>query len=458
MYKHIGEKSMKKNDIYQVEIIDQGFEGEGIAKIEDITVFIEGALTGEIVDIVIVKILSNFAYGKLLKIVKKSKNRQDVDCKTYQRCGGCSLRHMIYSSTLCLKTDIVKNCLYKSLHRQIDVKKCIGMEAPFNYRNKLIYPVGINKDGKYIIGVYAKRSHDIVQTSRCYIQNEKNEKIARDVFNFLVKYKIQPYDEKDRSGIVRHIMIRNGHKTGEVMVIIVVKKANLLKEKELVKELIKLNPEITTIVENVNEKDTNVILGSTNIVLYGRGYIYDGLGEYTFKISPFSFYQVNSIQTELLYNTAIEEAKLSKNENIFDLYCGIGTIGIFASKQVKKVFGIEIVEQAIEDAKENAKLNNIGNCEFTVGLVEQLLPELVKKHKVDTVFLDPPRKGCDKKALKTLLEIKPKKIVYISCNPATLARDIAILEEKYILKKVQPIDMFPWTSHVETVSVLTLKK
>lgn len=448
---------MKKNDIYQVEIIDQGFEGEGIAKIEDVTVFIEGALTGEIVDVLIVKVLSSFAYGKLLKIVKKSKNRKNIDCKSYQRCGGCSLRHMTYDSTLFLKTDIVKNCLYKSLHRQVDVQKCIGMEEPFNYRNKLIYPIGINKDGKSIIGVYAKRSHDIVQTNRCYIQNEKNEQIARDAFDFLVKNEIQPYNEKDRSGLVRHIMIRNGHKTDEVMVIIVVKEANLLKEKELVKELTKLHPEITTIVENVNEKNTNVILGATNIILYGKGYIYDRLGECTFKISPFSFYQVNPIQTELLYNTAIEEANLNKNENIFDLYCGIGTIGIFASKQVKKVFGIEVVEQAIEDAKENSKLNNIENCEFMVGLVEQLLPELVKKHKADTVFLDPPRKGCDKKALNALLEIKPKKIVYISCNPATLARDIAILEEKYDLKKVQPIDMFPWTHHIETVTVLTLK-
>lgn len=448
---------MKKNETYQVEIIDQGFEGEGIAKIDDMTVFVEGAIKGELVEVLIMKVLSSFAYGKLVKIVKKSQSRKEVDCQSYKRCGGCSLRHMDYPATLDLKRNIVKNCFYKSLHRQADVQECIGMKEPFGYRNKLIYPVGIDENGKYTMGVFAKRSHNIVETKRCFIQDEGNEDIANAIFDFLVKEKIEPYDEKKKDGLVRHVMIRSGHKTGEVMAILVVKDAKIPKEQELVEELVRRYPKIKTIVKNINEKDTNVILGNQNVILYGNGFIYDELGEYRFKISPFSFYQVNPIQTEVLYNTAIKCAGLTGQETVFDLYCGIGTIGIFASKMAKKVYGIEVVEQAIQDAKENATLNNIQNCEFMVGEVEKLLPELVKKCEAEVVFLDPPRKGCDKTALETLLEVKPKKIVYISCNPATLARDVAILEEKYALEKVQPVDMFPWTSHVECCSVLYLK-
>ena len=448
---------MKKNETYTVEIIDQGFEGEGIAKIKEMTVFIEGAIKGEIVEILIVRVLSSFAYGKILKIIKISNNRKEEDCESYKRCGGCSLRHMNYFSTLELKQNIVKNCLYKSLHRQVDVQECIGMEKPVAYRNKLIYPVGINKDNNYVMGVYAKRTHKIIETKHCYIQNEKNEEIAKFIFDFLVKEKIEPYNEEKKTGLVRHIMIRNGHKTGEIMVILVIKNTKLSKEKELVEQLTKKYPEIKTVIKNINEKDTNVILGKQNIVIHGDGYIYDKLGEYKFKISPLSFYQVNPIQTEVLYNIATEYAQLTGKETIFDLYCGIGTIGIFASKKAKKIYGIEVVEQAIEDAKENATLNNISKCEFMVGEVEKLLPKLVKKDEADVVFLDPPRKGCDKTALDTLLEVKPKKIVYISCNPATLARDVAILEKEYIIKKVQPVDMFPYTSHVECVALLYLK-
>ena len=448
---------IKKNDTYQVEILDQGIDGEGIAKIEDITIFIEGAIIGEIVDILIVKVLSTFAYGKIINIVRESKYRQEPDCLSYSKCGGCSLRHMDYGQTLKLKTEIVKNCFYKSLHRQVEINECIGMEKPLGYRNKLIYPVGYNKEKKPIIGVYAKRTHDIVPVQRCYLQNEKNEKIAKDVLKFCIENEIAPYDEESRSGILRHIIVRSGYQTGEIMLILVLNCTMFPKELELTERLIRNYPEIKTIVKNINDKDTNVILSNENITLYGRGFIYDNLGGYQFKISPNSFYQVNPIQTERLYNIATDYADLTGKETVFDLYCGIGTIGIFASRQAKKVYGIEVVQQAIRDAEENKRINGVDNIEFMTGEVENLLPMLVAKTCVDVVFLDPPRKGCDKKALDTLLSVQPKKIVYISCNSATLARDVAILEERYELGNIQPVDMFPFTSHVECVAVMVRK-
>ncbi len=448
---------MKKNETYTVKIIDQGFEGEGIAKINDMTVFIEGAIKGEIVEILIVKVLTHFAYGKILNIVNKSDSRVQEDCSSYKKCGGCNLRHIKYETTLKIKKDIVSNCFYKTLHRDVNVNDCIGMKNPIGYRNKLIYPIGIDKNGNTTMGVFAKRSHDIVNIEKCYLQNELNNKIARTVFEWIVKNNIKPYNEQNNTGAIRHVIVRSGNATGEIMVVLVMKNEKLPQEEELINTLTTKYPSIKTIVKNINDEKTNVILGRKNIVIYGEGYIYDILGKYKFKISPLSFYQVNPVQTQTLYSTAVEYANLTGEETVFDLYCGIGTIGIFASQKAKQVYGIEVVEQAIKDAKENAVINNIENTEFMVGEVERLLPELVEKQEADVVFLDPPRKGCDKKALETLLKVEPKKIVYISCNPATLARDVEILEEKYTLEKVQPVDMFPYTSHVETVTILNLK-
>lgn len=449
---------IKKNEEYITHIIDQGTSGEGIAKIDGFTVFINGAIKGEKVKIVITKVLSSFAYGKILEIIEESKARTVVDCTTFKRCGGCSLRHIKYEQTLEIKKDIVKNCLVKTLGFEPKVNKCIGMENPLYYRNKLQYPVGASKDGKPVMGVYAERSHDIVETKGCFIQDEESQKIANKIFELMKNYDIKPYNEMDRSGCVRHIIIRKGKKTNEIMVTLVTNTKEIKNANTLVSDLTKEFKEIKTIVQNINSKNTNVILGDEIKVLYGNGYIEDYLGEYKFKISPLSFYQVNPVQTEVLYNKAIEYAGLTGNEAIFDLYCGIGTIGIFASKKAKKICGIEVIPQAIENAKENAILNNVKNSEFMVGEVERLLPDLVKKQEADIVFIDPPRKGCDKKVLDTLLEVMPKKIVYISCNPATLARDVAILQEKYDLGEVQPVDMFPFTSHVECCVVMKLKK
>lgn len=450
------EVPVKKNKEYLVEIIDQGFEGEGIAKIEGFTIFIEGAIKGEKCRILIVKVTSSHAFGKLVEILEKSKYRVEPDCATYKRCGGCNLRHIDYEETLNIKQNTVQNLVNKTLNNKIKVEMTVGMGNPYNYRNKAQYPVGFDKSGEPVMGVYAKRTHEIIPMRNCMIQNPVSEKIANVVLGFFIKNNIPIYNEKNGEGLLRHIVIKVGIKTHEIMCILVLNKKELKKEKELIKVLIREFPEIKTIVKNYNMKNTNVILGNENEVIYGDGYIYDELGDYTFKISPLSFYQINPIQTEALYNIAIEMADLKKTDTLFDLYCGIGTIGIFASPYVNRVYGIEIVKQAIEDAKENANINNIRNIEFFAGDVEKVFENVLKEHNVkpDVIFVDPPRKGLDKHTIENILNIKPEKIVYISCNPASLVRDLKLLEESYEIKKIQPVDMFPFTSHVECVAVM----
>lgn len=453
------EVPVKKNKEYLVEIIDQGFEGEGIAKIEGFTIFIEGTIKGEKCRILIVKVTSSHAFGKLVEILEKSKYRVEPDCATYKRCGGCNLRHIDYEETLNIKQNTVQNLVNKTLNNKIKVEMTVGMGNPYNYRNKAQYPVGFDKSGEPVMGVYAKRTHEIIPMRNCMIQNPVSEKIANVVLGFFIKNNIPIYNEKNGEGLLRHIVIKVGIKTHEIMCILVLNKKELKKEKELIKVLIREFPEIKTIVKNYNMKNTNVILGNENEVIYGDGYIYDELGDYTFKISPLSFYQINPIQTEALYNIAIEMADLKKTDTLFDLYCGIGTIGIFASPYVNRVYGIEIVKQAIEDAKENANINNIRNIEFFAGDVEKVFENVLKEHNVkpDVIFVDPPRKGLDKHTIENILNIKPEKIVYISCNPASLVRDLKLLEESYEIKKIQPVDMFPFTSHVECCAVMELK-
>lgn len=438
---------INKNEEYIVDIIDNGIDGEGIAKINDYTIFVPQTTKGEKARIVIVKVNKNFAFAKALEIIGKSKNRVKEDCSTYKRCGGCSLRFLDYEETLNIKEQTVQNCIKKATKQNIKINKIIGMGNPYNYRNKLQYPLGVDKNGNSVMGVYAKRSHEIIPVEKCYIQNELSERIAKDVFEYMRMKKIEMYDETKQSGLMRHIVIRIGKMTNEVMLILVLNRKVFEQQADLVEYITKKYSEIKTIVLNYNQKNTNVILGNENKVIYGNGYIYDILGDYKFKISPLSFYQVNPIQTEALYNKAIEYAKLTGKETILDLYCGIGTIGIFASKQAHKVFGIEIIENAVNDAKENAKINGIENADFFCGEVENILPKMTKKYAInpEVVFVDPPRKGLDAKTIETLINLRPKKIVYISCNPATLARDIAILEEKYETYEITPVDMFPYT-------------
>ena len=419
--------SIQKNQEYIVDIIDNGFEGEGFVKI--------------------------------VEIIEKSQDRQDVDCNTYKRCGGCNLRHVKYEETLKMKQNAVQSLVNKTLKNKLQVRETVGMENPLHYRNKAQYPIGINKQGEPVIGVFANRTHEVIPIDNCLIQNKKSEEIAKFIIEFIKEKNISIYDEKTGKGLVRHIVTKVGIKTGEIMCVIVINGHKIPNENELVENLKTRYPEIKAIVKNINMKNTNVILGQENINLYGNGYIEDILGEYKFKISPLSFYQVNPVQAEKLYNLGVSMAEITKNDVVFDLYCGIGTISLFMSKFAKKVYGIEIVEEAVKMAKENAQNNNVSNTEFFAGDVEIVLDDLInnKGLKADVVMFDPPRKGLDKKSIDNILNIRPKKIVYISCNPATLIRDLADFENEYDIKTIIPVDMFPFTSHVECVATLQLK-
>lgn len=456
----MNKSSVVKNEKYVVDIIDNGFEGEGIAKIDGLTVFVPGSIKGEKCEILIVKVLASHAYGKIVNIIEKSENRKESDCATYKRCGGCSLRHMTYESTLKLKRQVVQNLVNKGLKKKVEVLETIGMENPYNYRNKAQYPVGLNSEGQPEVGVFAQRTHTIIPIQTCLIQTEISQKIAKTILNFVKEKNIQVYNEENQKGLLRHIVIKVGKYTNQVMCILVVNDSKFNQEQELVKLLCEKYPEIKTIVKNINNKNTNVILGKENINLYGNGYIEDKLGEYIFKISPMSFYQVNPVQAEILYTTAINQANLDKNDILFDLYCGIGTIGIFASKYVNKVYGIEIIPQAIEDAKENAKINDVKNIEFICGDVEVAFDELINKEKIvpSAIIVDPPRKGLDNKTVENIAKIKPAKLVYISCNPATMVRDLTKLENIYNIKAIQPVDMFPWTNGVESITILEIEQ
>lgn len=442
---------IQKNEEFEVDILDMGFEGEGIAKINGYTTFIKGALKGEKAKIKMLKANKDYGFAKLLEVVEPSEKREEPKCEVFSRCGGCNLQHMKYEEQMMLKTNLVRNTLKKSLGYEPLVEPIIGMVIPYNYRNKAQYPVS---DGK--IGFYAGRTHSLIENERCYIQNTLTDRLAKDAFKVTQKYEISTYNEKTGEGFLRHIITRVGVNTNEIMLTFVTNGDELPHAKEIVGDVVDMYPTIKSIVQNVNKENGNVILGKVCKTLYGKDYIEDELEGYRFKISALSFYQVNPLQTAVLYNTAKEFAELTGEENVFDLYCGIGTISIFVADKAKNVFGVEIVPEAIENAKENARINNVENAEFICGKAEEVIPEKYKEGKTaDVVFVDPPRKGCDIKLLETLKEMKAKKIVYISCNPATLARDMKYLKDNgYEIKKVQPVDMFPQTCHVETVVLL----
>ena len=441
------EVPVKKNEEYVVKIADYGTDGEGIAKINDFTVFVAGALKNEKCKIHITKVLSSYAYAKIVEILEKSEHRVQSDCKTYPKCGGCSLRHIDYKETLQIKRQKVQNLVNKMLNDKIIVDETVGMDKPVFYRNKAIYPISQNK----MPGIFAARSHDVIEFEECKIQTINSQKIAKFI---LENWNNSIYDEKTGKGLLRNIMIREGFATNEIMVVLVQNGDKKYDASNLVKEF----PNIKTVVVNVNTQNTNVVLASKNIICYGEGFIYDKIGGYTFKISPNSFYQVNPKQTEKLYNLAVEKANLKADDILCDLYCGIGTIGIFASKYVKKVYGIEIVEAAVKDANENAKLNNVNNIEFILGDTEKAFDSLLKNDiKPTVVIVDPPRKGLDDTTIENLCKLKLDRVVYVSCNPATLVRDLAKMEDIYIVKNITPVDNFCYSSHVESVTVLELK-
>jgi len=447
---------VEKNRNYIVDITGLSSEGLGVARIEGFTVFVEGALPKEQAEIKIVKVLKNYAFGKLLRTLKTAGCRIEPSCGVVKRCGGCQLQHMSYEAQLQYKTQQVKDALERiGGLNGVAVHDTIGMEDPWRYRNKAQFPVGM--DGDVMIGFYANRSHEIIDTPQCSIQDAVNDNVIQTVREFIKKYDISVYDENTGKGIIRHIVTRKGFKTGEVMVCIVINGDSLPCGKALVEMLRARTDGLKSVVVNINKKKTNVILGERNIVIFGEEAIYDYIGEFKFRISPLSFFQVNPVQTEVLYGKALEYADLKGDETVFDAYCGIGTISLFLSRKAKKVYGIEIVPQAINNAKENARLNGVKNVEFLVGESEIVIPELYRKGiKADVIVVDPPRKGCDEKLLEVITEMSPEKVVYVSCNPATLARDLKYLSERgYEVREVQPVDMFPQTSHVECVVLMS---
>ena len=451
----------RKNDLVTLEIEDCGIDGEGIGKADGFTVFVKDAVIGDTVTAKIIKAKKNYGYGRLMEVLKPSPYRVEPKCEFARQCGGCQLQALSYDQQLVFKTNKVKGHLERiGGFTDIPMEPIIGMDELFHYRNKAQFPVGRNKEGKIVTGFYAGRTHNIIENRDCALGVAENKEVLDRVIAHMEKYGIEPYNEATGKGLVRHVLIRYGYFTKEVMVCLILNGNKIPKEEQLVKSLCEI-PGMTSITINVNKKHSNVILGEEIRLLWGQEYITDRIGDISYRISPLSFYQVNPMQTQKLYAKALEYADLHGQETVWDLYCGIGTISLFLAQKAKFVRGVEIVPAAIENAKENAKLNGLENTEFFVGKAEEVLPREYKKNGVyaDVIVVDPPRKGCDETLLETMIEMNPERIVYVSCDSATLARDLKYLCERgYELRKVCPVDQFGMTVHVETVVLLSHKK
>ena len=451
----------RKNDIVTLKIEDCGIDGEGIGKADGFTVFVKDAVIGDTVRAKIMKAKKNYGYGRLEEIITPSPDRVEPKCQFARQCGGCQLQALSYEKQLEFKTSKVRGHLERiGGFTDIPMEKILGMDQPFHYRNKAQFPVGKSKDGRIITGFYAGRTHSIIENRDCALGVTRNKEVLDRVIAHMEKFHIQPYDENTGKGLVRHVLIRYGFFTDEMMVCLIINGEKLPGEEALVKSLRQI-PEAVSVMVNVNKKRNNVILGEKVRLLWGQPYITDKIGEISYQISPLSFFQVNPYQTGRLYGKALEYAQLSGNETVWDLYCGIGTISLFLAQKAKMVRGVEIIPAAIENAKENACLNGFDNTEFFVGKAEEVLPEQFARtgERADVIVVDPPRKGCDETLLSTIIEMQPDRVVYVSCDSATLARDLKYLCERgYELKKVCPVDMFPNTVSVETVVLLSHKK
>ena len=451
---------LSKNKEYVVDIVDIGQGGVGVGKYEGFTVFVEGGLLQDKVKVKINKSKKNYAVGDIVEIIEKSPFRVDRICSDELKdCGGCQIQELNYNKQLELKTNEVKQVVARiGKLENVDIQETMGMENPCRYRNKAQFPIQ-NINGEPAIGFYKKKSHDVIPTDMCVIQHDINDKIIKIIKTYIQAYNISIYNENTHTGVLRHLVTKVGFTTNEVMVVLVANGTNLPHLNELASILEENIPGFKTLVLNVNKAKTNVILGKENKVIYGNGKINDYIGDLVFEISPLSFFQVNPVQTEVLYNKALEYAELKENDTVFDIYCGIGTISLFLAQKATKVYGIEIVEDAIKDAKNNAKLNNLNNVEFYVGKAEEVVPKMYSEGKTaNVVMVDPPRKGCDEKVLDTIVSMQPDRVVYVSCNPSTLARDLAYLDERgYKCVEIQPVDMFPHTMHVECVAKIVKK-
>ena len=456
---------MKKDDIVQLKIEDLSSEGLGIGHYEGMAVFVKDTVIGDEITAKIMKMKKTYAFGRLMEILAPSPDRVEPVCPVARQCGGCQIQAMDYRAQLRFKENKVKNNLMRIggfEEKLLDdiMEPIIGMEAPFRYRNKAQFPVGMNKEGQLVAGFYAGRTHSIIDNHDCALGVRENQQILEIVLDHMRLNNIPPYDERTGKGLVRHVMIRFGFRTGQIMVCLVVNGKKLPGEEELIRRLTKL-PGMTSIVLNTNKENTNVILGREIRLLWGQEYIEDYIGNIKYQISPLSFYQVNPVQTEKLYGTALEFAGLTGKETVWDLYCGIGTISLFLAQQAGRVYGVEIVPEAIGDARRNAAQNGLNNAEFYVGKAEEVLPEKYRTEGIhaDVIVIDPPRKGCEETVLDTMIRMEPKRIVYVSCDSATLARDLKILcSHGYELKRVRATDMFPMSCHVETVCLLSRNK
>lgn len=449
---------VKKNDRITVLIEDLTHDGAGVAKVDGYPLFVQGGLPNETAEIHVLKTLKNYGFAKIAKIVEPSPDRVQAPCPVFDQCGGCQLQHFSYEGQLKWKQKMVENAMKRLGKLDVVVHPTKGMENPWNYRNKAQIPFGTNGEAP-IAGFYKTKSHAIVDTDRCMIQTEEADAILEGLKPRLWALGLTPYNEKTKKGILRHVVVRKAYATGEVMVVLVTKKRRLPEKIATINAIRELVPNVTSIMQNLNGLDTNVILGSETTLLWGKEVINDKIGDVSFEISARSFYQVNPLQTKVLYDQALTYANLTGKETVIDAYCGIGSISLFLAKQAKSVLGVEIVPQAIEDAKRNAAINGFDNTEFVAGAAEDVIPRWYKEGKsADVLVVDPPRKGCDEALLTTILEQKPSKVVYVSCNPATLARDLRILEDGgYKTKEVQPVDMFPHTAHCEAVALIELK-
>lgn len=457
---------VNKNDIVTITIEDIGTDGAGIGKIGGYTLFVKDAIIGDIVEVKIMKAKKNYAFAKLEKVITPSPFRIEPVCEKHKQCGGCQIQAMSYEKQLEFKQNKVKNNLVRIGKFDEEfitsvMEPIIGMEEPYHYRNKAQFPIGTNKDGQIVTGFYAGRTHDIIPNMNCHLGVTENEIILKTVISYMEENHVSAYDEKTGQGLVRHVLIRKGFYTGELMVCVIICGSVLPKEHLLINKLCTID-NIKSISVSINKENTNVIMGKEIRLLWGENYITDYIGDICFQISPLSFYQVNPIQTQKLYGQALAYADLKGDEVVWDLYCGIGTISLFLSQKAKQVYGVEIVPEAIKDAKNNAEINGIDNVEFFVGRAEDVLFEKYRESngsmRADVIVVDPPRKGCDEMCLATMLSMQPEKIVYVSCDSATLARDLRILcDGGYEVRRVRACDMFGMTVHVETVALLGRK-
>ncbi|MBA4538351.1 23S rRNA (uracil(1939)-C(5))-methyltransferase RlmD [Bacillus aquiflavi] len=450
---------VEKNQYVDAVFEDLTHDGAGVAKIDGYPIFVPSGLPGERAKVKVIKVNKGYAIGRLIEIYEQSPARVEAACPIYKQCGGCQLQHLQYGEQLKWKEKHVRDVIERiGKLKDVKIHPTLGMSDPWRYRNKAQVPIG-EREGGLIAGFYQKRSHEIIEMDECFIQQQKNDNTVQTVKQICQRYGISAYDEDKNKGILRHIIVRHGFKTGEVMIVFITRTENLPYKKELINDIITRIYGVKSIIQNINGKRTNVILGKETKVLWGREVIYDYIGNVKFVISARSFYQVNPEQTKVLYEKALQYAQLSGEETVIDAYCGIGTISLFLAEKAKKVYGVEIVPEAIEDANRNAKLNQITNVEFAVGAAETVIPKWYKQGvQADVLVVDPPRKGCDEALLETIVNMKPKRVVYVSCNPATLARDLRILEDGgYKTSEIQPVDMFPQTGHVECVALIELK-